>query len=68
MSIYISKEEDVLDLICFRTYGYAPGAMEAVLERNPFLADFLGFLPAGLEIILPDLSNTPQKNIVRIWS
>ena len=68
MNTYISKRGDVLDLICFRTYGYAPGAMEAILELNPFLADFLGGLPAGLEIILPDLSDTPQKDIVRIWS
>lgn len=65
---YVTKERDVLDLICFKTYGYVSKAMEAVLELNPFLAWYSDFLPAGLILTLPDLSPNPYKDIIRIWS
>lgn len=68
MITYITKDKDVLDLICFEHYGYAPKAMEAVLKVNPWLAAYPGFLPAGLTIVFPDLETTPSKEIIRIWS
>lgn len=66
--MYTTQERDVLDAICFRHYGYAPRAMEAVLKANPWLADYTGFLPAGLTIVLPELESVQQKEVIRIWS
>lgn len=68
MTTYVTKERDVLDSICFEHYGYAPKAMEAVLKVNPWLAEYTGFLPAGLTIVLPDLEKTPPKDVIRIWN
>lgn len=68
MTTYTTQARDILDAICWKHYGYAPKAMEAVLRVNPWLAEYTGFLPAGLTIILPELEETPQKEVIRIWS
>ena len=41
MTTYTSKEGDVIDDVCRRYYGREAGAVEAVLEANPGLADLL---------------------------
>jgi phage tail protein X len=41
--------------------------MEVVLKANPWLANYTGYLPAGLRIVLPDIETKPTKNVVRIW-
>jgi phage tail protein X len=69
MSIeYITRHRDYLDLICINHYGYCRGAMESVLQANPWLANYTGHLPENLKIILPDIETKPTKNVVRIWS
>ena len=69
MSTTITTQQgDVLDAICTQHYGYVIGAIERVLEANPWLAETTGTLPTGLIIQLPDLQPSPQKDIVRIWS
>jgi phage tail protein X len=65
---YITKNRDCLDLICINHYGYCRGAMEVVIQANPWLANYSGYLPAGLRIILPDIETKPTKDMVRIWS
>jgi phage tail protein X len=65
---YTTKNHDILDLICINHYGYCRGAMEVVLQANPWLANYTGYLPSGLRIILPDIETKPTKNVVRIWS
>lgn len=67
-STIITQQNDVVDALCFQHYGYVVGAMESVLEANPWLAEYTGTLPAGLKIALPELQTSPQKDIVRIWS
>jgi phage tail protein X len=42
--------------------------MEVVLNANPWLANYTGTLPAGLEIVLPEIETKPTKDVVRIWS
>ncbi|WP_410542144.1 tail protein X [Wolbachia endosymbiont (group B) of Aricia artaxerxes] len=32
---YIARENEMLDYICFKHYGYSSGAVEIVLEANP---------------------------------
>jgi phage tail protein X len=65
---YITRDRDYLDLICTNHYGYCRGAMEIVLQTNPWLANYNGYLPAGLRIVLPDIETKPTQNVVRIWS
>lgn len=67
-STIITQQGDVTDALCFRHYGYVVGALEPVLEANPWLAEFTGTFPAGLVIQLPELQPSPQKDVVRIWS
>ncbi len=37
---YLAKENDMLDYICWKHYGFTSGAVEIVLEENPGLAEY----------------------------
>ncbi|MBA8757800.1 phage tail protein [Wolbachia pipientis] len=68
MTIYYStKENDMLDYICWKHYGFTSGAVEIVLEENPGLAEHGSFLPAGLKIKLPVIEKPLQKLTLKIW-
>ena len=60
MATYRTSEGDIIDAVCRRHYGREAGAVEAVLEANPGLAD-LGPAP-------PDLPR-PLETIetVKLW-
>ncbi|WP_353269873.1 tail protein X [Wolbachia endosymbiont (group A) of Myopa testacea] len=64
---YVSKESEMLDLICWKYYGYSSGAVEIVLEENPGLVEYGSFLPAGLKIKLPTIQKTIQKSKLKVW-
>ena len=68
MTHYRTKEGDVIDAVCRRFYGREAGAVEAVLEANPGLAELGPVLPAGTVIQLPDLPR-PLETIetVKLW-
>ena len=68
MATYQTSDGDVLDDICRRFYGRESGAVEAVLEANPGLADLGPVLPAGTDVELPDLPR-PLETIptVKVW-
>lgn len=54
--------------MCEAYYGPREGAVEAVLEANPGLADRGPVLPAGVRIELPDLADQPpESGAVRLW-
>ncbi|MDG7057419.1 MAG: tail protein X [Wolbachia endosymbiont of Penenirmus auritus] len=61
---YFTKQNEMLDYICWKHYGYE--AVEAALKENPGLVEYGSFLPAGLKIKLPDIQKTSQKSIVEI--
>lgn len=50
---YVSREGDVVGLLCCRHYGHEWDTTELVLESNPGLAAYGVFLPAGVFIVLP---------------
>jgi phage tail protein X len=52
---YRTSENDMLDWIAWKHYGKQSGAVEAILEANPGLADKGDKLPAGLVINLPEI-------------
>lgn len=68
MATYRTSDGDVIDDVCKRFYGREAGAVEAVLEANPGLADLGPVLPAGIFVELPDLPQ-PLETIptVKLW-
>ncbi|WP_425383915.1 tail protein X [Wolbachia endosymbiont (group B) of Anania hortulata] len=64
---YITRENEMLDYICFKHYGYSSGAVEIVLEANPGLAEYGSFLPAGLKIRLPRIQEQLKKSKLKVW-
>jgi phage tail protein X len=65
---YVTKEGDMIDLICWQQYkGRMTGTVEAVFDANPCLEDMGPLLPAGLVLILPDVS-VKVTPTVYLWS
>ena len=56
MTAYRTRDGDMLDWICWKHYGQTEGAVEAVLDANPHLADLGPVYEAGTLITLPELS------------
>ena len=56
MPDYRTSDGDVLDRVCWKHYGRAEGAVEAVLEANPHLADLGASYAAGVVLTLPELA------------
>ncbi len=67
MTTYTTKQGDMIDAICGRFYGYSSGAVESVLEANRDLAELGPELPAGIVIVLPDLTPPAAAQPVRLW-
>lgn len=65
---YKTKEDDVLDNICWNHYGVMDSAVEAVLEANPKLANYGDTLPENLTILLPDINIDNERDVVQLWS
>ncbi|BET29207.1 tail protein X [Wolbachia pipientis] len=64
---YVSKESEMLDLICWKHYGFTNGVVELVLAENLGLAEYGSFLPAGLKIKLPVIQKPVQKSKLKVW-
>lgn len=69
MQPYTTKQNDMLDLIAYRHYGFHAGTVEAILEANRDLSAMPCVLPAGLTIMLPDLPTAAERNPapMRLW-
>ncbi|MDN5248401.1 MAG: tail protein X [Wolbachia endosymbiont of Tyrophagus putrescentiae] len=63
---YVTRENEMIDYICWKHYGFSSGAVEVVLEANPGLAEYT-FLPAGLKIKLPNIEKPTQKSKLKVW-
>lgn len=60
---YRTRDGDMIDLIAYRNYGNRPSAVVAILERNRDirLSERAPLLPAGLQIVLPDVAAVPPE-------
>lgn len=68
MATYTTVAGDMVDLVCWRTYGDEAGFTEAVLDANPGLADDGPILPAGVVIDLPDIAPVSEAPVtVTLW-
>ncbi|MBV0900076.1 MAG: tail protein X [Wolbachia endosymbiont of Fragariocoptes setiger] len=63
---YCAKEGEMIDLICWRHYGFNSGAVEIVLKANHGLAEY-SILPAGLKIKLPIIKEPLKKSVLKVW-
>jgi phage tail protein X len=62
----ITKQDDMIDLLCWQTYGTSSGTSEQVLLFNPDLKDLPVRLPAGITISMPVLT-PPTKRTIKLW-
>lgn len=67
MLVYVTREGDTADWIAWRHYGRVD-SVDAILEANPGLADYGPVLPAGVEVVLPEVEQ-PSTTVrgVRLW-
>lgn len=65
--LYVTRQFDEVDNICWQYYGRTQQTVEAVLLANPNLGDLLPILPEGLTIELPDLPAPSTSETLRIW-
>lgn len=69
MTTVTAREGELVDELCWRTLGRTEKVTEMTLELNPGLAALGPRLPAGLEVVLPDLPETslPVREVVQLW-
>lgn len=65
--LYRTLQFDEVDAICWRFYGRTQQTIEAVMARNPGLADLMPILPEGIIIELPDLQQPETTETLRVW-
>ena len=66
-SAYKTVDGDVLDAIIYKYYERHTEALQAVLDANPHLRSQPPVLPAGLEIIMPELPAETPSGRVNLW-
>ena len=67
MIFYRTKENDIVDNICYKHYGFTCGAVESILKENPEIVQYDDFLPSGLSINLPDIKNKTAPKTIKLW-
>ncbi|RYH02829.1 phage tail protein [Salipiger sp. IMCC34102] len=66
MSIYRTRDGDVVDAVAFAHYGHED-MVEAVFAANPGLAARGPVLPSGVTIVLPERPARPAVQRLRLW-
>lgn len=67
-TVYITHQNEMVDAICRRAYGDESGFVEMLLEANPGLSAMPVPLPAGTQIILPDIPlRQDSAQLVSLW-
>jgi phage tail protein X len=65
---YTTMDGDMVDQICSKFYGVTGGqVVEQVYQANQGLADQGAVLPAGIEILLPEIAPAQSDQGVRLW-
>lgn len=62
-----TDQGDMVDHIAFRYYGRVNGTVEAILAANPVLMTHDPELPAGLELLLPEVPEPENQGVIRLW-
>jgi phage tail protein X len=64
---YRSKQNDVVDWICWKHYGFTSYAVEEVLKTNPNVSEYDDFLPEGLLVNLPEMDKAKSLKQIKLW-
>lgn len=63
-----TRAGDTVGLLLFKHLGRDDDEAEQVLfDINPGLAKHGPVLPAGIDVIIPDLAPPPVRKVVRAW-
>ena len=65
--IYVSKDGENLDFICWLHYGRTAGVVEKVLCANRHLAEVGAVLSAGIRINLPPMDEPKNSQKIKLW-
>lgn len=64
----ITTQGEMLDEIAAQEYPGQPEALIALFETNPWIGSYPPMLPAGLEIMLPEITkSTEPHTILRLF-
>ncbi|BDO95275.1 tail protein X [Escherichia coli] len=68
-TIWITRDGDVLDAICATHYGTEnlSAVLTLVLEANQGLADKGAVYPAGIRIVLPEITQQVSESPYSLW-
>lgn len=67
-TVYRTRQNDMVDMICRATYGDESGYVERVYDANPGLSELPMVLPTGTLIVLPDLPQAAAVvPVVSLW-
>ena len=66
---YVTRDGETLDAIAWRAYG-SEAAVHALIGANPNASMVPERLPAGVVLILPDITPAPAGDVktVRLWA
>ncbi len=62
-----TQQNETLDALIWRHYGYTRGMTEQVLMVNHGLADLGPILPHGILVELPELTPAVTTKTLRLW-
>jgi len=63
----IARQDDTVDMLCQRYYGYTGGVTEQVLMLNPGLCRHGAILPMGTRVNLPDQPVPQVQKRIQLW-
>lgn len=66
-NVIISQQNDTVDAICHRYYGYTARAVEVVYNANPGLCELGAVLPIGIPIKMPAIDEKKEIETVKLW-
>ena len=68
MAQYSTKDGDTLDEIAYRYYGNTSNkVVESIIEANFGITDYPAILPASVLIELPEVTQSTEKQKVKLW-
>lgn len=64
-----AREGETVDEVCWRVLGRTSNVTEQVLALNPGIAALGPKLPAGTELLLPDLASAAPalRETIQLW-
>lgn len=67
MNTVIAQQNDTIDAICYRYYGYTARAVEAVYDANPGLCELSTMLPIGTPVKMPVINEKRTAATIQLW-